>query len=157
MIRRLLVGLIVFVIGAPAGFIGFAMALMVAEFVIFPTATLALTVVTALIASWAADGLGGDGRHSDLHTVVRRNLAWGVIPAAVALASPWLSHSVAAFLPHVVVLWTVIAATRLAFRYRRTKSPKARRLAQSAAWLGGAGLTTTAIIVVASLSGLTGT
>jgi len=32
MIRRLLVGLIVFVIGAPVGFIGFAMALMVAEF-----------------------------------------------------------------------------------------------------------------------------
>lgn len=153
--RRLLVGLIVFVIAAPVAFIGFAMALMVAEFVIFPTATLALTVITALIASWTADGLGGDGRHSDLNTVARRNLAWGLIPAAAALAAPWLPP-VAAFLLYVVVLWTVTAATRLAFRYRRTKTSKARRLAQSAAWLMGAGLTTTAIIFVASLFGLTG-
>jgi hypothetical protein len=131
------------------------MALMVAEFVIFPTATLALTVITALIASWTADGLGGDGRHSDLNTVVRRNLAWGVIPAAIALASPW-RPPIAAFLPYVVVLWTVIASTRLAFRYRRIQTSQARRLTQSAVWLMGAGLTTTAIIFVASLFGLTG-
>ena len=156
MIRPLFVGVIVFVVTAPVAFIGFAMALMVAEFVIFPTATLALTVITALIASWTADGLGGDGRHSDLNTVVRRNLAWGVIPAAVAVASPWLPP-VAAFLPYVVVLWTVIAATRLTFRYRRIQTSQARRLTQSAVWLMGTGLTTTAIILVASLLGLTGT
>lgn len=155
MIRRLLVGLIVFVIAAPVAFIGFAMALMVVEFVVLPTATLVLAVVSALVASWAADGLAGDGRHSDLDTVARRNLAWAVIPAALALVSPWW-HPVAAFLLYVVVLWTVVAATRLAFRYRRPKASMARRLAQSVVWLMGTGLTTTATIFVASLFGLTG-
>jgi len=156
MTRRLLVGLIVFVIAAPVAFIGSAMALMVVEFVVLPTATLVLAVVSALVASWAADGLAGDGRHSDLDIVARRNLAWAVIPAALALVSPWW-HPVAALLLYVVVLWTVVAATRLAFRYRRPKASNARRLAQSAVWLMGTGLTTTATIFVASLLGRTGT
>lgn len=152
--RRLLVGLIVFVVAAPITFIGFAMGLLVVEFVIYPTVILVISVLTALVASWAADGLAADGLHTDLDQAVARNLAWGLIPAAAAVFA--LFGHAADLLLFVVVIWMVVAATTLAFRYRRAKTSTGKRLAQSGVWLLGTGLTTAAIVFVASLFGLTG-
>lgn len=153
--RRFLVALIVFVIAAPITFIGFAMGLLVVEFVIYPTVILVISVVTALVASWAADGLAADGLHTDLDQVVTRNLAWGLVPAALAVLSIFVPPF-GAFLLFFVVIWMVVAATTLTFRYRRAKTSTGKRLAQSGVWLLGAGLTTAAIIFVASVFGLTG-
>lgn len=152
--RRLLVGLIVFVVAAPITFIGFAMGLLVVEFVIYPTVILVISVLTALVASWAADGLAADGLHTDLDQAVARNLAWGLIPAAAAVFA--LFGPAADLLLFLVVIWMVVAATTLAFRCRRAKTSTGKRLAQSGVWLLGTGLTTAAIVFVASLFGLTG-
>lgn len=159
MIRRLSVGVIVVVITAPIASIGFAMSLMVAEPVIYPTVALLTALITALVASWLADGLVGDRQRTDLNEVIRRNLMWGIIPALAALASPWLGHLLLppVFLIAAIVIWTATTATRFAFRYRLTDTSVASRLARSAAWLFGASLATASIIFVASLFGLTGT
>lgn len=153
--RRFLVGLIVLLVATPATFIGFAMALLVVEFVIFPTMTLIIAVVTALVASWAADSLAADGLHTDLDQTVGRNLVWALVPAALAFLSIFVPPA-GPFLLFFVVIWMVVAATALAFRYRRTRTTTARRLLQSGVWLLGAGLATTVVIFVASLFGLTG-
>ena len=153
--RRLLVGLIVLVIAAPITFIGFAMALLVVEFVIYPMITLVIAVVTALVASFAADGLAGDGLHTDLNRAVGRNLAWGVVPAALAVLSIFVPPA-HAFLLAFVVLWMVVSATALAFRYRKAKTSTGSQFMQSGAWLLGTGVTTAVVVFVASLFGLTG-
>lgn len=152
--RRLLVGLIVLVVAAPITFIGFAMGLLVVEFVIYPTVILVISVLTALVASWAADGLAADGLHTDLDQAVARNLGWGLIPAAAAVLA--LFGHAADLLLFLVVIWMVVAATTLVFRCRRAKTSTGKRLAQSGVWLLGTGLTTAAIVFVASLFGLTG-
>ena len=66
-IRRLGVGVITLLVAAPIAFILFAMTLMVVEFVMFPLASLVIAVVTALIASWAAWRLAGDGMRTDIN------------------------------------------------------------------------------------------
>jgi hypothetical protein len=153
--RRLLVGLIVLLVAAPVTFVGFAMALVVVELVIFPTVTLVIAVVTALVASWAADGLAGDGLHTDLDQTVSRNLVWALVPAALAVLSIFVPPT-GPFLLLLVVIWLVVAATALAFRHRRAKTSTGRRLTQSGVWLFGTGLATAVVIFVASLFGLTG-
>lgn len=153
--RRFLVGLIVLLVAAPVTFVGFAMALLASEFVIFPTMTLVIAVVTALVASWAADGLAGDGLHTDLDQAVGRNLVWALMPAAVAVVSIFVPPS-GPFVLLFVVIWMTVTATTLVFRYRRAKTSMGRRLAQSGFWLLGTGLTTAVVIFVASLFGLTG-
>ena len=155
-VRRLLVGLITFVIAAPISFVLFAMGLMVAEMVIYPTATLVTAVITALIASWMAGWLMRDGQHTDLNKVVLHNLAWGIFPALVALAYLRLVFPFpTAFLLGAILLWTTVTATQFAFRFESETSSGAR-LTSSAAWLVGTGLATAAIIFVASFFGLIG-
>lgn len=156
-VRKSLVGLITIVVAAPISFVLFAMGLIVAEAVIYPTATLATAVITALIASWMVDWLTRDGQQTDLNRVVRRNLAWGILPALVALAYPRLVLPFPnAFLFGAILLWTAVTATRFASRHRREATSRRGRVAGSAAWLVGTGLATAAIIFVASLFGLTG-
>ena len=153
--RDVLVGLIVFLVAVPATFVGFAMALVVVELVIFPTMTLVIAVVTALVASWAADSLAADGLHTDLDQTVGRHLVWALVPAALAVLSSFVPLP-RAYLLAFVVIWMVVAATVLAFRHRREKTSIRRRLAQSGVWLLGTGLVTAVVIFVASLFGLTG-
>lgn len=159
MTRRLLVGVITVVIAAPFAFIGFAMGLMVAEAVIYPTVALLTALIAALVASWLADGLVGDGQRTDLNEVIQRNLVWAILPALAALASPWLGHQLLRqdYLLAAILVWTATTATRFVFRYRLTETSVTSRLARSGSWLFGAGLTTAAIVFVASLFGLTGT
>lgn len=158
MIRRLSVGAIAAVIAAPVAFIGLAMSLMVAELVIYPTVTLLTALITGLVASWLADALAGDEQRTDLNEVIRRNLAWGLVPALGASGYFWLgSLFPPVFLLAAVLIWTGATAARFAFRHRKPESGAGSRVAQSAAWLVGAALAVAAIIFVASLFGLTGT
>lgn len=157
MIRRLSVGVTVVVVAAPIAFIGFAMGLMVAEPVIYPTVALLTALITALVATWLADWQAGDGQRADMNAVIRRNLVWGIIPALASLAYLWFGFLFPpVFLLGAILIWTAITATRFAFRYRVPETPLATRLARSATWLFGAVLAMAAIIFVASLFGLTG-
>lgn len=148
-------GVITLVVTAPIAFILFAMGLMVAEVVMFPLASLVIAVIAALIASWAAWRLAGDGMRTDVNSVVGHNLAWGVVPAAVALAFPQLLVPLV-FLTGSVLVYTVVVATALAFRHRTADRSIGRKLAQTAGWLAGTGIATAAVIFVASLFNLTG-
>lgn len=153
--RRFLVGLIVLPVAALATFVGFAMALMAIEIVILPTMTLVVAVVTALVASWAADGLAGDGLHTALDKAVGRNLVWALVPAALAVLSIFAPPA-GPFMQFFVVIWMVVVATTLVFRYQRPRASSGRRLGQSGVWLLGTGLATALVIFVASRFGLTG-
>jgi hypothetical protein len=139
-------------IASPVAFVAFAMSLMVAEMVMFPTATMVTAVITALVASWAARRLAGDGDETNVSRVAWRNLAWAMIPAAVA---PFLALFPIGAVA-IAVLYTSIGATRLAFRHRRPKRPIGTDLALSAVWLVGTGLGVAFILFVASRFGLTG-
>ena len=152
---RFLVGLIVFVVAVPITFVGLAMGLLAVEFVIHPTVILVISVVTALVASWAADGLAGDGLHTDLNQTVARNLAWGVVPASLSILSAFVP-AVGPFLLFFVVIWMTVTATALALRHRRAKTSPGKRLGQTGVWLLGTLAATTAIVYLASLFGLTG-
>lgn len=155
LLRRLGVGVLTLVVTAPIAFVLFAMGLMVAEVVMFPLATLVIAVITAIIASWAAWRLAGDGMRTDVTSVTARNLAWGLVPAAVALAFPLLLVPLV-FVTGSVLVYTVVVATALAFRHRTAERSIGKKLAQTACWLVGTGITTAAVIFVASLLNLTG-
>jgi len=152
--RRMLTGVITFVVSAPVSFVLFSLALMVAEMVIVPTAVLATAVITALVASWVASWLAGDRRRTDLNRVVRGNLIWALLPAIAGLVYLRLaSHFRPDLLLAVTVIWTTAIAVRLALRNRKTHAGNA---VQSLAWLVGTALAVAAIIFTASLFGLTG-
>jgi len=154
-LRRVLAGLITFVITAPVSFVLFSMALMVAEAVIFPTAMLATAVITALVGSWTAGWLAGDGRRADFNRVVRGNLVWAILPAIACLAYLRLAaHIRPDLLLGVTLIWTTGTAVGLAFRHRKISG--AGNSARSLAWLVKTTLTVAAIIFTASLFGLTG-
>jgi len=154
-IRRLGVGVITLLVAAPTAFILFAMALFVVEFVMYPLASLVIAVVTALIASFAAWRLAGDGMRTDVNNVAARSLAWGVIPAVAAFVSPWVYPRVDILLA-AVLIYSVVTATTLTFRHRTAETSVRKGLIQSAGWLAGTGLAVAAVIFIASLLGLTG-
>ncbi len=82
--RRTAVFIITVVVSAPFALFLVVLGLVVVEYVIFPTATLATGVIAALVAGWAASRLAGDGYRTDIGAVAWRNLAWAIIPAAAA-------------------------------------------------------------------------
>lgn len=151
-VGRLLVGVLTVLIASPVAFVVFAMSLLVAEVVMFPTATLAIAVIAGLVASWAARMRAGDGNGPDVNAVISRNLMWAIVPASV---SPFLAMFPVGAVA-IAVLYTGIGATRLAFRHRRPKRSISKDLALWAMWLAGTGLGVAVILIVASQFGLTG-
>ena len=141
------------VVSAPFTFILFTLGLMVVEFVMFPAAILATGVIATLVAGRVAGRLAEDGYRTDIGAVAWRNLAWAIIPAA---ASPFLVVGPLIWLIAIVLFYTALGATLLAFRHR-TPEPSVRRdLRISAAWLGGTVIALVLIIIVASVFDLTG-
>ena len=151
--RRTAVFIITVVVSAPFALFLVVLGLVVVEFVIFPTATLATGVIAALVAGWAAGRLAGDGYRTDIGAVAWRNLAWAVIPAA---ALPFLDVLSPGLLALVVVFYTALGATLFAFRHRTPDTSIPRDLRITAAWLGGTVIAVVLIIMVASVFGLTG-
>ncbi len=153
--RRTAVFIITVVVSAPFALFLVVLGLVVVEYVIFPTATLATGVIAALVAGWAASRLAGDGYRTDIGAVAWRNLAWAIIPAAAA-ALPFLDVLSPGLLTLVVVFYTALGATLFAFRHRTPDTSIPRDLRITAAWLGGTVIAVVLIIMVASVFGLTG-
>ena len=151
--RRTAVFIITVVVSAPFALFLVVLGLVVVEYVIFPTATLATGVIAALVAGWAASKRAGDGYRTDIGAVAWRNLAWAVIPAA---ALPFLDVLSPGLLALVVVFYTALGATLFAFRHRTPDTSIPRDLRITAAWLGGTVIAVVLIIMVASVFGLTG-
>lgn len=133
----------------------FVMGLVVTESVIYPVATLATAAIASVIAAWVTNSLVGDKDRTDLHAVVPRNLAWGVLPAvaSIFLASS-LNRSV--WLIATVLIYTSITASLLAFRHRTTEASMVADGKLTVSWLVGAVVAVGIVIFVASLFSLTG-
>ncbi len=133
----------------------FVMGLVVTESVIYPVATLATAAIASVIAAWVANSLAGDEDRTDLPAVVPRNLAWGVLPA---VASVFLASSLdrSIWLISVVLLYTSVTASLLAFRYRTTEASLIVDGKLTVGWLVGTVVAVGLVIFVASLFGLTG-
>jgi hypothetical protein len=140
---------------APFAVFLFVMGLVVTERVIYPTASLASSVVAALFAGWAANGVVGDGKRTDLTKVVTRNLLLGLPPA---IASILLASAVARaiWLLGAVLAYTCITATILAVRHRSGEATVSGDGQATVGWLLGAVVGVGLVIFVASLFGLTG-
>jgi small-conductance mechanosensitive channel len=150
-----LVFTVTLVVTAPFSFFGFALALIVAEAVIYPTATLVTAVVAGLVASWTATTTARDGSRTDIGAVARRSVTWAIIPAAISpLLFQVVSRNIFGLL--LVLLYTTLVATSLAFRLRTEESSTRRELRITAAWVGGTVIAIVLIITVAGMFGLAG-
>ena len=93
--RRTAVFIITVVVSAPFALFLVVLGLVVVEFVIFPTATLATGVIAALVAGWAASKLAGDGYRTDIGAVAWRNRLGhhsGGSLTVPGCAVTWLAH-----------------------------------------------------------------
>lgn len=147
------VAAITVLVTAPVAFVLFVLGLVVAEYVIIPTATLVTAIFAGLIASWATGT--ADGSSSEVNAVVVRNLAVAILPAGIAplvvtMAAPPVLTLIA------VVLYTAITGTVLASRHRVSGSSSRRRLVASGIWIAASIAGVIAVVFVASLFGLTG-
>ncbi len=133
----------------------FVMGLVVAEYVIYPTASLATAVIAGLFAGWAASGVSEDGRRADLTRVVMLNLILGVVPA---VGSVLLSESVAraVWLIGGVIVFTSLTGSILALRCRTEDTTVAADGSTTVGWLLGAVVGVGIVIFIASLFGMTG-
>ncbi len=133
----------------------FVMGLVVAESIIYPTASLATAAIAGLFAGWASSSVVEDGKRADLNKVVVGNLAIGVIPAvaSVLLAS---AVSRAVWLIGGVLVFGCVTGTILALRLRTSDATVAGDGQTTVGWLLGAVVGVGLVIFVASLFGLTG-
>ncbi len=145
-----------FVLALGAALFLFSLGLIVLEAVIWPTATLATSVIAALAASSLSDWAMGDGTRAWMSEVARRNLAWALIPALLILLFPLLIGQLRLiWWIGLVAIYTTAAGTYFASRLRGP-AQESKRLRTAVAWLGGTIAGVIAIIFVASLFGLTG-
>lgn len=155
-IRHTVAWLTTFVIALGAALFLFSLGLIVVEAVIWPTATLATSVVAALVASLLADWAHNDGTRTWISEAARRSLAWALIPALVILLFPLLIGQLRLiWWIAAVATYATIAGTFFASRMRATEQEHSR-LRTSLLWLGGTIGAVIVIIFVASLFGLTG-
>jgi len=133
----------------------FVLGLVVSESVIYPVAALATAAIAAVIASWVANSLAGDEDRTDIQAAVLRNLAWGVLPA---VASVFLAASLdrSVWLIAIVLVYTSVTASLLAFRHRTGEASTVGDGALTVGWLVGTIVSVGLVIFVASLFGLTG-
>lgn len=133
----------------------FVLGLVVTESVIYPVAALATAAIAAVIASWVANSLAGDEDRTDIQAAVVRNLAWGVLPA---VASIFLAASLdrSVWLIAIVLIYTSVTASLLAFRHRTGEASTVGDGALTVGWLVGTVVSVGLVIFVASLFGLTG-
>lgn len=134
----------------------FALGLIVHESVIWPTATLVTSVVSALLASLLSDWAVRDGTRATTTGVARRSLAWALLPALLILLFPLLVGELRLiWWIGLVAVFTTAMAVYLASRFRGP-GEETRRWRASLLWLAGTVVALIAIIFVASLFGLTG-
>ncbi len=133
----------------------FVMGLVVAEYVIYPAASLATAVIAGLFAGWAASGVAEDGKRADLTRVAIWNLTLGVVPAvgSVVLAS---AVARAVWLIGGVIVFTSLTGSILALICRTEDATVASDGSTTVGWLLGAVVSVGVVIFVASLFGLTG-
>lgn len=150
------VGAITFVVASVTALILFSLGLIVNESVIWPTATLATSIIAALVASLAARWLTRPRMGVDVSVVAARSLVWALLPAVLILLFPLLVGSLRlTWWIAIVVVYTTAIALRLAARHR-VDLQSSRPFRVSAFWLLGTVAGVIAIIFVASLFGLTG-
>lgn len=153
--RWVIVGVITFVIASIVALILFSMGLIVHESVIWPTATLATSIIAALVASLTSRWIVRPKKDVDVNAVAARSLVWALLPAAVILLFPLLVGSLRlVWWIALVVTYTTAFAVSLTRRHRNTTS--GRPLFISAMWLAGTVAGVIAVVFVASLFGLTG-
>lgn len=133
----------------------FLMALVVSEYVIYPTATMATALISALMAGWATNLLAGDGRRTILSAVLIRN-AVCAIPLAVASIFIAGSLSRPIWLIAIVIAYCGVTATVFAVRHRTAEAYTAGDGGYTLGWLLGIAVGVGLIIFVASLAGLAG-
>lgn len=154
--RWAIAGLATLIIALVAALFLFALGLIVQEAVIWPTATLATSVVSAVIASLLSDWVLVDGKRAVVTGVARRNLAWALLPALLILLFPLLIGSLRLiWWVGLVAIYTTAVGLYLAARFREPGA-QVRRWRASLLWLAGTAAALVAIIFVASLFGLTG-
>lgn len=155
-IRWTVAGLVTLTLGLGASLFLFALGLIVQEGVIWPTATLATSVVAAVVAAPLSDWARHDGTRAATGEVVRRSLAWALIPALLILLFPLLIGQLRLiWFIALVVVYATTAAFFFASRHR-VPAVDTQRLKTSLYWLVGTALTLMGIIFLASLFGLTG-
>ncbi len=144
------------VIALGAALFLFSLGLIVHEGVIWPSATLATSVVSAVAASVLSDWAIRDGTRAKITGVARRSLAWALLPALLILLFPLLIGALRLiWWIGLVAVYTTVVAFYFARRFRGP-SEETRRLKASLAWLTGTFAAVVVIIFVASLFGLTG-
>ena len=155
-IRWAIAGLLTITLVLGVGLFLFALGLIVQEAVIWPSATLATSVIAALVAAPLSDWARHDGTRAPTGEVVRRTLAWALLPALLILLFPLLIGQLRLiWFIALVAVYTTVAAFFFASRFR-APAADTRRLKTSLYWLLGTALTLIGIIFLASLFGLTG-
>ena len=155
-IRWTIAGLVTLALVLGVSLFLFALGLIVQEAVIWPTSTLATSVIAALVGAPLSDWARRDGTVAQTGEVVRRTLAWALLPALVILLFPLLIGQLRLiWWIGLVALYTTSAAYFFASRFR-APAGATHRLKPSLYWLLGTALTLIGIIFLASLFGLTG-
>lgn len=155
-IRWAVAGLVTLTLVLGVSMFLFALGLIVQEAVIWPSATLATSVIAALAAAPLSDWARQGETNAQTGEVVRRTLAWALLPALLILLFPLLIGQLRlVWWIGLVAVYTTTAAFFFASRFR-APAGDTQRFKTSLYWLAGTALTLIGIIFVASLFGLTG-
>lgn len=155
-IRWAVAGVLTLAVALVVALFLFALGLIVHEAVIWPTATLATSVVSALVASLISDWVFRDGKRAMISEVARRSLAWALLPALLILLFPLLIGALRLiWWVGFVAVYTTAVGHFFASRFRGPPE-EAKRFGTTFNWLVGTATAIVAIIFVASLFGLTG-
>lgn len=150
------VGVITFVVASVTALFLFSLGLVVNESVIWPTATLATSIIAALVASLSTQWLIRPRMAVDVSAVAAGSLVWALFPAALILLFPLLVGSLRLiWWIVIVVIYSTAIALRMASR-NRSDVHRTRPFRAAAFWLLGTVAGVVVIIFVASLFGLTG-